>query len=278
MSGVRFIKRVIKFVVSVLVFCWDAVVEIFMRMVGIQRPVRCVVLYYHTVKREQRKRFGRQLDEILRIATPIWADQPQMMVNKQNYCAITFDDGYKSFRDQALPELVDRRIPVHLFVPTGYLGYPPGWLAENDPERKREIVMSPEELRALDSRHVAIGSHCVSHRSLTSLSDAEAEKEITESKRALEEILGREVSTLSFPHGCHRAKHIEYARQAGYKKLFSISSALAFKGGDEYVVDRVRVDPEDWMPELSLKVRGCYRWMADVSRLLALARARFRCV
>ena len=68
------------------------------------------------------------------------------------------------------------------------------------------------------------------------MGDDEASNEIHESKKTLEKILGREVPTISFPHGFYNEGHIEQARQAGYRKVFTISSALAFKNGDEYVV------------------------------------------
>ena len=92
--------------------------------------------------------------------------------------------------------------------------------------------------------------------------------EISESKKTLEKMLGREVATVSFPHGFYDTKHIECARQAGYQRVFSIYPYLAFRANDEYVVGRVRVDPGDQMIELRLKTLGCYRWMAVVSRIL----------
>jgi len=254
--------------ISVIVFCWDSIAGICMTILGGRRPTKCVVLYYHVVGRDERVRFARQLDEIFRLAKPIWADKPDMIGDGPHYAAITFDDGYRSFREYALPELVERNIPSHLLVPSGCMGNPPNWLPEDDPERRREVVMTTDELRVLDSRFVAIGSHCVSHRDLTTLGDEEVTQEIVASKRALEEAMKHEVPTISFPHGFYRESHIAQAKQAGYKRVFTISSALAYKTGDEYVVDRVRVDPADWLLELRLKTLGCYRWMAVASRLL----------
>lgn len=262
------IKRTVKFVISSLVFCWDSIAIICKTILGMRHPTRCVVLYYHVVKREERIRFARQLDEILRLAKPIWADRPDMIADGCHHVAVTFDDGYRSFRDNALPELMQRNIPVHLFVPSGCMGQKPIWLDVGDPEREREVVMTTEELKALDPRCVAIGSHCVSHRDLTALNDDEAAIEIIESKKTLENILGREVNTVSFPHGIYNSKHIECARRAGYQRVFSIYPYLAFRAVDEFVTGRVRVDPGDHMIELKLKTLGCYRWMAVVSRIL----------
>ena len=241
-------------------------------MLGNKRSTGCVILYYHSVRPEERARFARQLDVILRLAKPIWADRPDMIVDGCHHVAVTFDDGYRSFRDNALPELVQRKIPIHLFVPSGCIGQKPIWLDMDDPEREREMVMTAEELKALDPRYVVIGSHCVSHRDLTSLNDDEAEIEISGSRKTLESMLGREISTISFPHGFYDAKHIESARRAGYQRVFSIYPHLAFRTEDEYLTGRVRVDPGDHMLEFRLKTLGSYRWMAVVSQILRSCR------
>ena len=152
------------------------------------------------------------------------------------------------------------------------MGQKPIWLDADDPEREREVVMTAEELKALDPLGVTIGSHCVSHRDLTSLVDDEAAIEIIESKKTLENMLGREVETISFPHGFYDTKHIECARQAGYQRVFSVYPNLAFRTKDEYLTGRVRVDPGDHVLEFRLKTLGCYRWMAVVSQFLRSCR------
>ena len=46
-----------------------------------------------------------------------------------------------------------------------------------------------------------IGSHGVTHTKLTELSDKELINELVSSKHFLEDIIGREVHTISYPHG-----------------------------------------------------------------------------
>ena len=111
-----FLKRAVKLLVSLIVFCFDSVIRICRKMLGMRCPTRCVVLYYHVVRQEERTRFARQLDEIFRLAKPIWADRPDMIGDWPHYAAITFDDGFRSFRDNALPELVQREIFPPIFL------------------------------------------------------------------------------------------------------------------------------------------------------------------
>lgn len=215
-----------------------------------------------------------QLDEIQKLAELIWADRPDMIGDAPYYVAITFDDGFKSFKEYVLPELKKRNIPAHLFIPSGCMGYGARWMIANQGGGEQGAIMTPAEVKDLDARYVAVGSHCVSHRNLKNLDDEESFYELTESKQALETLLNREVSTLSFPHGSFEARHITFARQAGYKRIFSIMPLMAFNAHNEYVVGRVLVTAGDFMCELRLKIRGCYRWMAVVTTSLQMLRGR----
>jgi peptidoglycan/xylan/chitin deacetylase (PgdA/CDA1 family) len=93
----------------------------------------CVVLYYHAVRPEERASFGRQMDELLSIGSPIRADRREPLQPGRRYVAVTFDDGFVSVVENALPELRDRRIPCTIFVPTGSLGTRPSWLNSRTP-------------------------------------------------------------------------------------------------------------------------------------------------
>lgn len=57
------------------------------------------------------------------------------------------------------------------------------------------------------SKDFEIGAHTMSHRPLTSLSDAEALNEIKESKHFLEKLLGKPVTTFCYPSGFFSKKH-----------------------------------------------------------------------
>jgi len=182
--------------------------------------------------------------------------------------ALTFDDGFASFLQNALPELKMRDMPFTVFVPTGYIGKTPGWMKTGSHEFGSERVMNEEELRELGRVEIAtIGSHCITHRNLKNLTDDEARHEIFRSKADLERILERKVAFLSFPHGGFNPVHIAYAKEAGYERAFSIIPAPAFESADEYVTGRIDCDPMDWPLEFRLKFHGAYRWMRSASEI-----------
>lgn len=81
------------------------------RLLGKARQSLTVVVYYHRVLSRERERFGRQMDMLLRWSTPIRASgEPPSLSTRA--VLVTFDDGWQSFCEVALPELEVRQIPT----------------------------------------------------------------------------------------------------------------------------------------------------------------------
>lgn len=255
------ILRLSKILISLIVLGWDFPRESMYRLFRIKWAGKCVVLYYHSVEKDQVERFAHQLDIIRKNAQIIPADKSIPLENGKHYVAITFDDGFVDVIENALPELSKRGIPATLFVPTGYLGRDADWLRTSGNKIKKK-VMDAEQLRHITkSGMISIGSHCISHSSLLSMTENEAKNEIIRSKQQLEEILGESVISLSYPHGEFTKSHVELARVAGYKRSFSIEPTLMRLTPDEFVVGRVSADLDDWDLEFYLKITGSYRWL-----------------
>jgi peptidoglycan/xylan/chitin deacetylase (PgdA/CDA1 family) len=159
-----------------------------------------------------------------------------------------------------------------VFVPSGYIGQPPSWVTDGRYDLSRERVMRADELRALPPALVRIGSHTVAHANLPQLPAAEMERELSDSRGALEAILDRGVRTLSFPFGAYSASVIEACRRAGYERVYTTEPRASCADG--FVVDRVAVEPTDWSLELRVKALGGYGWMTHYSRLKQRVRTR----
>jgi peptidoglycan/xylan/chitin deacetylase (PgdA/CDA1 family) len=255
-------KRLIKLFISLLVRAWDLARTGALRLFGHQPRPSCVVIYYHAISAAQRARFAHQMDLLVRLAKPVPAELLALPSSGARYCAVTFDDGFLSVLENALPELARRNIPATFFVPTGCLGGPPAWVQAASPARQ-ERVLSAEQLAGLkDHRLLAIGSHSISHPNFLKLDAAQARRELEQSKAQLEDILSRKVALFSFPHGECDARTIALARAAGYDRVFTINPCNALTGPDNFVQGRVLVDPADWPLEFRLKVQGAYRWLA----------------
>lgn len=265
-SDALHIQRLVELSISTLVFLFDWARDFVVKPFGGKPRVRSVILYYHGVTANQRERFARQMDLLRRRAQPISCTGSPPLESTNRCAGITFDDGFLSFKEVALPELEVRGLPSTVFVPTLYLGIAPGWLPDS-PER----LMTPSELKEIaQSGFVTIGSHGISHRPFTDLLPEEADHELRESKRVLESVIGKEVVLFSFPHGALCEEHVPMARKVGYQRAFSIRPGCVFETPGEYLLGRVHADPSDWAAEFILKIAGAYRWLPFAHRVKRL--------
>ena len=91
-------------------------------------------------------------------------------------------------------------------------------------------LMSWEQVRAMQAAGHGIGSHTLSHRVLATLGPEVQAREIKDSKRSLEAMLGREVLSFAYPVGGpqHINDHsVRLAREAGYQQAFTFLTGLA---------------------------------------------------
>ena len=254
--------RLIKIFISIFCLAGDYLRKVIYSMLGKRLPGSCVVLYYHAVSANQRRRFARQMEDVIKYARPVSACSKGHLEAGIHHVSVTFDDAFICIIENALPELLQRKIPSTIFAPTGYIGRNSGKIEYESLWRPQQKVMSENQIRKLrESPMVSIGSHCVTHSNLLLLSEEEAKNEILNSKHDLENILQKSVETLSFPHGGFNNMHVECSRQAGYERVFSILPKQAYFSMDEYVTGRIRVDPTDWRLEFRLKILGAYRWL-----------------
>jgi peptidoglycan/xylan/chitin deacetylase (PgdA/CDA1 family) len=212
-------------------------------------------LNYHSIPADQRKAFGRQMDILKSCVTPLRI-RPDATLEPGHHCAaVTFDDGFENFIEEALPELRSRNIPATVFIIVQALG------KEFGSKERFEKVMSVDQMRELPSDLVNIGSHTLTHPFLPGASNEDAHREITESRVELERLLGQPISMFSFPFGGFKEEHIEMCRAAGYQRIFTTLPYMAFTSRQEFAVGRIRADTFDWPLETRLKLAGAYRWL-----------------
>lgn len=117
---------------------------------------------------------------------------------------LTFDDGYSSDCDLTLPLLTKFNARATFFVITGSLG--------------KSGYLDAHQIRDLFQAGMQIGSHSVSHVDMTSLSKERILLELLDSKSAIEDILGCEISTFSFPFGEYNRELIDLVLSLGFKR------------------------------------------------------------
>jgi len=164
---------------------------------------------------------------------------------------VSFDDGYRDVLSTAAPALVDRKIPFILFATSGLI------------RSENALYLRPAQLRELASLPGAqIGSHGATHRRLTTLPDRELEEELVSSRAALEDMTGRPVNSISYPHGDVDRRVRDAAARAGYHLGGTSRYGLNSESRDPLLLCRTEVTAWDSAEDLRAKIRGAWDWYA----------------
>ena len=254
------VSRVAKLIISAAYLSCAMFARPFMRIFGRTPKGTCVILYYHSVPAEHRNAFAQQLDIMQKLATPLDIDTPAVLQPGRRYAGITFDDGFQDAIDNAIPELVKRKMPATFFITVAALGRSAEWWPQSSAERHRLIATS-EQLRAVKSQWIRFASHTLTHRRLASLVEEDAKWEISESRTKLELLIGGRITSISFPYGDFNEHVARWCREAGYLRAFTTRHENAFDFPGAFLVGRVKVEPTEWKIEFCVKLLGGYVWL-----------------
>jgi peptidoglycan/xylan/chitin deacetylase (PgdA/CDA1 family) len=156
---------------------------------------------------------------------------------------ITFDDGYRSVRELALPLLERFGYPAVLFMPTDFVGGTN--VFDSEPE---EPLCDWDELRELVQRRVAVQSHGESHRTFSELVPAERALELERSKAALEAELEHAVELFAYPYGDDAGAPPELREalaRTGYRAAFGYGGeTFSIPANDPYRLERLAMGPD----------------------------------
>ncbi len=132
---------------------------------------------------------------------------------------LTFDDGDRSNYDFVYPYLKELSIPATFFVYTDGI--------EDKEKGKSDKCISWPELREISNHELfEIGSHGLTHSSLTDMTEKEMKKEISMSKEILEDNLSEEINTIAYPFGDFDERVIKETKRAGYELGFTCEPGI----------------------------------------------------
>ena len=142
------------------------------------------------------------IDELFNFFLKDSATSLKDFINKK-VIVLVFDDGWKSNYEIVLPLLKKYNFKATFFITVNYVG--------------KKDMMSWEEIKGLVKEGMSIGSHSLTHRIPTKLTDKELEYELKESKRILEEKLNITCEYFSSPTGFYDKRIEKFAKKAGFK-------------------------------------------------------------
>ncbi len=100
------------------------------------------------------------------------------------------------------------------------------WAGIGEKSNDKRVLSSKEINKLSQSTLITIGSHTVNHTSLKWISRQQQEYELLESKRVLEQIIGKEVEMFAYPWGSpddYTDESIDLLKKTGYKYAFTTS-------------------------------------------------------
>ena len=153
---------------------------------------------------------------------------------------VTFDDGYRSNRDVALPLLKQYGFRATIFLVAERIGGTNTW----DPDEIQEPLLDAAAVRAMQARGIEFGSHSATHARLTALDRAAVLKELRDSRALLGTLLGRPVQVLAYPYGAHNAPSRHLAAEAGYEAAVAIRRRMNGDDTDLFALRRIPVTSE----------------------------------
>ncbi|HEY3206922.1 MAG TPA: polysaccharide deacetylase family protein [Gaiellaceae bacterium] len=222
------------------------------------------ILFYHRVSDDRdelavtRGNFRLQMDylagegyrviDVLEAATLLDAGDPP-----EKTVALSFDDGYRDVAEHAAPLLAQYGFRATVFVAPGVTDGTASfaWYRQQPP------LLGWDEIKALDADS-ALGfeAHSLTHPNLLELSDEDARREISGSKLALEERLGRAVTAFSYPAGLFGPREQKLVAEAGFRVAVSCEPGVNEPGTERLALRRRQIDARDRLLDFRAKVGG----------------------
>jgi len=157
--------------------------------------------------------------------------------------ALTFDDGYENFYEYAFPVLARYGFPAMVYLISEHIGQPARWFAADG--RATPPLMSAERIRELLRIGIDFGSHGARHIKLAEVDLDTARRDIVDSRRHLQELLGDEVQHFCYPYGSHNAAVVDLVRQAGFATAVSCQRGAATAEFDALALPRKAISYGD---------------------------------
>lgn len=153
---------------------------------------------------------------------------------------LTFDDGYDNSYSQAYPVLRSYGFTGVFFVLTDLLGQP-GYATW-------------PQITEMSQNGMDIQAHGRTHADLAISSAEDVTWQITGSRAALEEKLGRPVQFYCYPSGHYTARTVALLRAQGFRAAVTIAYGATHTLAGAFELDRVRVRGTDTLAQFAAKV------------------------
>jgi len=164
---------------------------------------------------------------------------------------LTFDDGYANNYNNAFKALLEYNMKATWFISTDYIGQHAFWLP---PPTEHTRMLSRKQIADMHHSGMEIASHTCSHPDLTKLTLDQQLKELTQSKKILEEIINSPVTTLAYPFGRYNNNSLTAAHRTGYHLACTTNSGWFSYEENPLLARRITIFSNDNVSMLARKL------------------------
>jgi peptidoglycan/xylan/chitin deacetylase (PgdA/CDA1 family) len=225
------------------------------------------ILSYHSIKEEPRARYvtarrdlraflddcGRRNDPVISLS-----DMEGPGVLRRSSIMLTFDDGYLDNYTTLFPILEARRLPALIFLVVGRVGRKNNW--DVGSELAGEPLLGWEQIEEMSAAGVLFGSHGMTHADLRTTDEAGLEFEVRESKRVIEDRLGKPVEAFAYPFGRFDERILSAVGHGGYRYAMTVGSGrVTTRSNRRLALSRVEIRANEPLWKTRARIRGWWK-------------------
>jgi len=153
------------------------------------------------------------------------------------YTVMTFDDGFDDLYEHAFPLLQKEGIPAIIYLVSD--------CTEDKWQRQRSHsplrLLNWSRIREMADSGIIFGSHTRTHVSLTLCTDEQLHDEVANSKKVIEDKLGRAVTHFCYPFGKLNDRVVDEVGEAGYTTACTTKKGSVLPDADLLRLPRLKV-------------------------------------
>lgn len=134
-----------------------------------------------------------------------------------------------------------------------------------EPEKEYQNRQALNYVEILEmSPYVEFGSHTKFHPVLTTCSDEKSRDEIVNSKKYLEQLLGKPFEDFCFPNGGYTYREIEYVKESGYRSARTLDVGWNNITSDPYKLKVIEIQDNASLNVLCAQIIGLFPFIREL--------------